>query len=183
MHGDRNVTHRYQQRDLAATFDEALDHRTAQRRCSASLLPIKLYIPQQPGLLNLVPRAPRREFCHEQRVAGDFVATALCGRGNQTTTSLAQRARKSPPDLQPAGPVGTLDHRPSGLNGVLLDHFRLDSLLVGLECAGASGVAIRSAYGIRVLAVYFERYSDSLDAVDHARPKHSRPALRTSCSA
>ena len=81
----------------------------------------------------------------------------------------------------PRWSAGTLDHNPCRLDGVFPNHSWMDGLLVGLECAGPSGVAVRSADGLCVLAVHFQRNSDLANAADHGRPKPAEPPRGSAC--
>src|SRR5260370_530785 len=73
-------------------------------------------------------------------------------------TPLAQCSRGCPGYGGAAGTAGTMGHRSYWLDGVLPAHLRMDGLLVGLESAGPSGVAVRSADGVRIVAVGASRF-------------------------
>ena len=61
------------------------------------------------------------------------------------------------------------------LDGVFPVHSRMDGLLVGLEFTGPCGVAVRSADGLRVLAVHIQRDPDIAHAIDHGWSKLAGP--------
>src|ERR1700736_4872163 len=108
-----------------------------------------------------------------QRVAG----------ANKAPSSAQEYLRRNNVEAEWPRQARRLDHRECRHDGLLSRYSFLDVGLARLEFSGADALAVRSSYGLRLLAVHFQCDPNSPDATHHGRTEYPGTSRGSPCRA